>query len=105
MKTIPLTQRPTWRTLENHYLTIKDIHLRNLFDEDPQRGERLSVQAVGLYADYSKHRVTDETLRLLLDLARESGLEERRESMFTGEKINLTEKRAVLHTARQTHHS
>jgi glucose-6-phosphate isomerase len=99
MKTIPLTQRPTWRTLENHYLTIKDIHLRNLFDEDPQRGERLSVQAVGLYADYSKHRVTDETLRLLLDLARESGLEERREAMFTGEKINLTEKRAVLHTA------
>jgi len=99
MKTIPLTQRPTWQALENHYQTIKDIHLRKLFDEDPQRGERLSVQAAGLYADYSKHRVTDETLRLLLDLARESGLEERRAAMFTGEKINLTENRAVLHTA------
>ena len=99
MKTLPLTQRPAWQALENHYQTIKDIHLRNLFDEDSQRGERQSVQAVGLYADYSKHRVTDETLRLLLDLARESGLEERREAMFTGEKINLTENRAVLHTA------
>ncbi len=99
MKTIPLTQRPTWQALENHYQTIKDIHLRNLFDEDPQRGERLSAQVVGLYADYSKHRVTDETLSLLLDLARESGLEERREAMFNGEKINLTEKRAVLHIA------
>jgi glucose-6-phosphate isomerase len=99
MKTIPLTQRSAWQALENHYQTIKDIHLRDLFDKDPQRGERLNVQAVGLYADYSKHRVTDETLRLLLDLARESGLEEHREAMFTGEKINLTEKRAVLHTA------
>ena len=99
MKTLPLTQRPAWQALENHYQTIKDIHLRNLFDEDSQRGERQSVQAVGLYADYSKHRVTDETLRLLLDLARESGLEERREAMFTSEKINLTENRAVLHTA------
>jgi glucose-6-phosphate isomerase len=99
MKTIPLTQRSTWQALINHYQAIKDIHLRNLFDEDPQRGERLSVQAAGLYVDYSKHRIIDETLRLLLDLARESGLEGRREAMFTGEKINLTEKRAVLHTA------
>src|SRR5665648_335311 len=99
MKTIPLSQRSTWQALKNHYQAIKNIHLQNLFDEDPQRGERLNVQAVGLYADYSKHRITDETLRLLLDLARESGLEDRRVAMFTGEKINLTEKRAVLHTA------
>jgi glucose-6-phosphate isomerase len=99
MKTISLTHRPAWQALENHYHAIKDVHMRDLFEEDPQRGERLNAQAIGLYMDYSKHRITDETLTLLLELARESGLEERRQAMFTGEKINLTEKRAVLHTA------
>ena len=99
MNTVSLTQRPAWQALESHYHTIKDVHLRDLFKDDPQRGERMSLQAVGLYMDYSKHRLNDETLGLLFDLARKSGLEERRSAMFSGEKINLTEKRAVLHTA------
>ena len=99
MKKIPITQRPAWRALDTHYHTIKNVHMRDLFEDDPQRGARLNIQAVGLYLDYSKHRITDDTLRLLLNLARESGLEERRWAMFAGEKINLTEKRAVLHTA------
>ncbi|HMN59949.1 MAG TPA: glucose-6-phosphate isomerase [Anaerolinea sp.] len=90
---------PAWQALEAHYHQIKDVHLRDLFQADPARGERLALQAAGLYMDYSKHRVTDETLRLLLDLARERGLAERRQAMFSGEAINLTEKRAVLHTA------
>lgn len=99
MKTNSPTHHPTWQALEKHYQAIKNVHLRDLFKDDPQRGERLNAQAIGLYMDYSKHRITDETLRLLLELARESGLEERRQAMFAGEKINLTEKRAVLHTA------
>jgi glucose-6-phosphate isomerase len=99
MNTVSLTQRPAWQALESHYHTIKDVHLRDLFKDDPQRGERMSLQAVGLFMDYSKHRLNDETLGLLFDLARKSGLEERRSAMFSGEKINLTEKRAVLHTA------
>jgi glucose-6-phosphate isomerase len=100
MKRMPLpSQSPPWKALETHFQAIKDVHMRDLFKDDPQRGERLSLQAVGLYMDYSKHRITGETLRLLLDLARESGLEERRQAMFAGEKINLTEKRAALHTA------
>jgi glucose-6-phosphate isomerase len=99
MKTNSLTQRPAWQALETHYQSIKDVHLRDLFKDDPQRGERLTAQAVGLYMDYSKHRITDETISLLFELANESGLEERRQAMFSGEKINLTEKRAVLHTA------
>ena len=99
MNTVSLAQRPAWQALESHYHTIKDVHLRDLFKDDPQRGERMSLQAVGLYMDYSKHRLNDETLGLLFDLARKSGLEERRSAMFSGEKINLTEKRAVLHTA------
>jgi glucose-6-phosphate isomerase len=99
MKTIPLTQRKAWQALETHYQTIKDIHLRDMFQADPQRGTRLSAQAVGLTMDYSKHRIDDRTLHLLIDLARDCGLEERRQAMFDGEKINLTEKRAVLHTA------
>jgi glucose-6-phosphate isomerase len=96
---LPLQQRPAWQALAKHYQGIKDLHLRSLFQQDPRRGERLSARAVGLYMDYSKHRITDETLRLLFDLARQSGLEERRQAMFAGERINTTENRAALHIA------
>ncbi len=95
----PLTQRNAWKALEAHFEKIRDVHLRTLFDEDPQRGRRLSAEAGGLYLDYSKHRVTDETLKLLVQLAEESGLRERIDAMFRGEKINITENRAVLHVA------
>jgi glucose-6-phosphate isomerase len=94
-----LTQRPAWKALEEHYGKVKEAHLRALFAEDPQRGERLAVEAEGIYFDYSKHRITDETLRLLLRLAEECNLRERIDSMFGGEKINTTEGRAVLHAA------
>jgi glucose-6-phosphate isomerase len=100
MPTLPsLTERPAWRALEAHYREIKDIHLRALFAEDPGRGERLTCEAVGLYLDYSKNRITDETLRLLVDLADECGLRARIDAMFRGDRINFTEDRAVLHTA------
>jgi glucose-6-phosphate isomerase len=99
MSTPPLTQEQAWQALQAHYQEIKDVHLRQLFKDDPRRGARFHLQAVGLYADYAKHRVTDETLRLLINLARARGLEARRQAMFSGEKINLTEKRAVLHVA------
>ncbi|MBO0884181.1 MAG: glucose-6-phosphate isomerase, partial [Mycobacterium sp.] len=78
---------------------MRDIHLRQLFSEDPQRAEHFSVDTLGLYFDYSKHRVTQETIRLLLQLAEECGLRERTEAMFNGERINVTEDRAVLHVA------
>jgi glucose-6-phosphate isomerase len=94
-----LTTRPTWRALQSHYGQIRDVSLRQLFAEDPRRGERFVAEAAGLYLDYSKHRVTDETLRLLLALAAEVGLRDRIEAMFRGEKINSTEQRAVLHVA------
>ncbi len=94
-----LTELPAWQALEAHYLEVGELHLRQLFAGDPKRGERLTAEAVGVYLDYSKHRVTDETLRLLLKLAEESGLRARIEAMFRGEKINVTEKRAVLHVA------
>jgi glucose-6-phosphate isomerase len=94
-----LTQRPAWKALQTHYDTIKDRHLRELFAEDPRRGERFTVEDVGLYLDYSKNRITGETLRLLLDLAEECGLRERIEAMFRGERINVTENRPVLHVA------
>jgi len=97
--TPPLTGRPAWRALEAHCASIRDLHLRQLFAEDPQRGERFNAEAAGIYLDYSKNRVTGETLRLLLDLAEECSLRERIEAMFTGEQINTTERRAVLHTA------
>ncbi len=97
--TTRLTQRPEWAALADHYEAIKDSHLRTLFAEDPGRGERLAAEAAGLYLDYSKNRLTDETLRLLLALADAVGLRERIEAMFTGEKINTTERRAVLHVA------
>jgi len=98
--TSPATvKRQSWKALESHYQEISKRHLRELFVEDPQRGERMALEAVGLYFDYSKNRITDETLKLLLRLAEESGLPSRIEAMFSGEKINLTENRAVLHTA------
>jgi len=96
---LPLTSSAAWRALQAHYQAINPIHLRQLFADDPARGTRLTAEAAGLYLDYSKHRVTDETLRLLLALARERGLRDRIEAMFTGEKINVTEDRAVLHVA------
>ena len=95
----PLTERPAWKALEAHYHQVRELHLRKLFGDDPGRGERMTAEAVGLYLDYSKNRITDQTLKLLLQLAEESGLRARIDSMFRGEKINLTEKRAVLHVA------
>ncbi len=94
-----LTQRPAWLALAAHYEQITDLHLRTLFADDPQRGERLTAEAAGLFLDYSKHRITDETLRLLVGLAEECGLRGRIDAMFRGDKINITENRAVLHTA------
>src|SRR5215471_10856328 len=95
----PLTERKAWKALEAHHKNVRDLHLRKLFANDPKRGERMTAEAVGLYLDYSKNRVTDETLKLLLQLAEESGLRERIDAMFRGEKINITENRAVLHVA------
>jgi glucose-6-phosphate isomerase len=99
-KSIPQsTKLAAWQALEAHYPKVRDLHLRKLFADDPKRGERLAAEAVGIYFDYSKHRITDETLRLLLQLAEEAGLRARIDAMFRGEKINVTEKRAVLHVA------
>jgi glucose-6-phosphate isomerase len=95
----PLTARPAWKALQAHHEKVWDLHLRTLFEHDPARGERLTAEAAGLYLDYSKNRVTDETLDLLLRLADESGLRARIDAMFGGEKINVTENRAVLHAA------
>src|SRR5262245_25349739 len=95
----PLSARPAWKALETHHTKIRDLHLRQLFADDPKRGERLTAEAVGIYLDYSKHRITDETLKLLLQLAEESGLRARINAMFRGDKINITENRAVLHVA------
>jgi glucose-6-phosphate isomerase len=102
MSVEPLTSRRTWKDLQSHHEKIRDLHLRDLFASDPQRGERFSAEAVGVYLDYSKHRITDETLPLLLQLAEESGLRARIDAMFRGEKINVTENRAVLHVALRT---
>src|SRR5262245_25724118 len=99
MSTTPLRQRPAWKALDAHYEKIKEVHLRRLFADDPRRGERLTAEAVGVYLDYSKNRVTDETLQLLLKLAEECGLRARIDALFRGEKINVTENRAVLHVA------
>jgi glucose-6-phosphate isomerase len=94
-----LTTRPAWKALIDHHQRIRNMHLRELFASDPQRGERLTAEAAGLYLDYSKNRVTVETIGLLLRLAEECGLAERIEAMFSGQKINVTEHRAVLHVA------
>ena len=98
-RTVPLIERPAWAALQAHHTRIAPLHLRNLFVADAQRGERLTLEAAGIYFDYSKHRVTDETLSLLVQLAEESGLRERIDAMFRGEHINVSENRAVLHTA------
>ena len=95
----PLTERQAWKALEAHHKNVRELHLRKLFADDPRRGERMTAEAVGLYLDYSKNRITDETLKLLLQLAEESGLRARIDAMFRGEKINMTENRAVLHVA------
>jgi glucose-6-phosphate isomerase len=94
-----LTSRKAWQALERHYAEISGRHLRDLFAEDPGRGERLTAEAAGIYLDYSKNRVTDETMRLLVELASESGVADRRDAMFRGEHINVSENRAVLHVA------
>jgi glucose-6-phosphate isomerase len=93
------TKLAAWQALETHYSKVKDLHLRKLFADDPMRGEHLKAEALGIYFDYSKHRITDETLQLLLQLAQESGLLARIDAMFRGDKINVTENRAVLHVA------
>jgi glucose-6-phosphate isomerase len=95
----PLTTAAAWKALDAHYPKIRELHLRQLFADDPKRGERMTAEAIGIYFDYSKHRITDETLRLLLQLTEESGLRARIDAMFRGDKINVTEKRAVLHVA------
>jgi glucose-6-phosphate isomerase len=94
-----LPRRQTWKALQTHYKSMQAMHLRTLFTEDPQRGGRMTMEAVGVLLDYSKNRITDETIRLLVELAKESGLPEGIEAMFRGEKINVTENRAVLHVA------
>jgi glucose-6-phosphate isomerase len=99
MAPLPLRQRRSFAALQAHYELIKDRHLRELFAEDPERGTRLTAAASGLYLDYSKNRITAETMRLLIELARESEVEERRDAMFRGERINVSENRAVLHVA------
>jgi glucose-6-phosphate isomerase len=99
MAEMALKARPAWKSLETHYSEIVGRHLRDLFAEDPGRGERLGAEAAGLYLDYSKNRITDETIRLLLDLARQVDVEGRRDRMFRGDHINVSEDRAVLHVA------
>ena len=99
MPTTPLRERKAWQALERHYADISGQHLRDLFAADPGRGERLTAEAVGIYLDYSKNRITDETLALLVQLAEESGVPEHRNAMFRGDHINVSENRAVLHTA------
>src|SRR5213082_557017 len=98
-KVQPLTKRKAWSALAANFNQTRKLHLRNLFAQDPQRGERMSLEALGLFLDYSKNRITDETLKLLFELARESGLRAAIDAMFRGDKINLTENRAVLHAA------
>ncbi|MGE3806401.1 MAG: glucose-6-phosphate isomerase, partial [Gemmataceae bacterium] len=93
------TQRPAWQKLTEHYEKIKSHHLRQLFQGDPKRGEKLTLEACGMYLDYSKNRITDETMGLLINLANECGLRQKIDAMFKGEKINSTENRAVLHVA------
>jgi glucose-6-phosphate isomerase len=95
----PLTKRKAWKALQAHYKKVRKLHLRDMFEDDPRRGEQMTAEAVGLFLDYSKNRITRKTLKLLLQLAEESGLRARIDSMFRGEKINATEKRAVLHVA------
>src|ERR1017187_6614878 len=99
MPTIPLRERPAWKALEQHYSEIGGRHLRELFADEPGRGERPTAQAAGHHLDYSKTRITEETLRLLTQLAQESSLQQRRDMMLRGERINVSENRPVLHIA------
>ena len=98
-RTEPLSKCKAWKALQAHYKGVRELHLRQLFADDPKRGERMTAEAAGLFLDYSKNRITGETLELLIELAEESGLKSRIDAMFHGEKINTTEKRAVLHVA------
>src|SRR6266699_5960547 len=95
----PLTARPAWKALEAHYGKVRGLHLRKLFADDAKRGERMTAEAAGIYLDYSKNRITDKTLDLLFQLAEQRGLRSKIEAMFRGDKINITENRAVLHVA------
>src|SRR6185369_15572000 len=99
VKVQPLTKRKAWNALAAHFNQVRNLHLRDLFAQDSKRGEWMTLEAAGLYLDYSKNRITDETLKLLVELATESGLRERIDAMFRGDKINVTENRAVLHVA------
>src|SRR5258708_15437662 len=99
MNNLPLRQRPAWQALAAHHEKIRQLHLRQLFADDPRRGERMVAEVAGLYLDYSKNLITDETLRLLIGLADEAGLRAQIDAMFAGEKLNFTERRAVLHIA------
>src|ERR1700745_2255436 len=96
LKEHSLTERPAWKTLKANYEKIRKLHLRELFAEERDRGKRLTAAAAGVYLDYSKNRITDETLKFLFQLATESGLRDRIDAMFRGEKINITENRAFL---------
>jgi len=95
----PLTTRAAWKNLQNHFQKVREVHLRQLFASDPERGKRMTLEAEGIFLDYSKNRINDETIQLLLQLAEESGLRQRIDAMFRGDKINITENRAVLHVA------
>jgi glucose-6-phosphate isomerase len=95
----PLTERPAWKALEDHFRNVRELHLRQLFADDAERGKRMTAEGAGIYLDYSKNRITQETIKLLLQLAEESGLRPRIDAMFRGDKINSTENRAVLHVA------
>ncbi len=95
----PLTKRKAWQALQVHYDKVRELHLRKLFSEDTRRGERMTAEAVGIFLDYSKNRITDETVKLLIRLAEESGLRQQIDAMFRGDKINFTENRSVLHVA------
>ena len=92
-------KRSAWRALASHYRKVRDMHLRRFFADDPSRGQRMTAEGAGIYLDYSKNRVTDQTIKLLIQLAAESGLQARIDAMFRGEKINITENRAALHVA------
>ena len=98
----PLTEMPAWRALAAHFAQIGDVHLRTLFADDPGRGERLALEAAGVYLDFSKNRLTEETLALLCALADSCGLKARIDAMFSGQRINRTERRPVLHVALRT---
>ena len=99
MSDTSLTDRPAWKALQSHADAMRNKTIKQLFADDPSRGTRMTAEACCLFLDYSKNRITDETIKLLLQLAEESGLRQRIEAMFTGEKINITENRAVLHVA------